>query len=174
MLADAQSSMRHNYINGGPGVFISGLVWLIAAIVTTFIGFNGGIIAFFIGGMLIHPVSALVENKMKQEAAVPDKGLIRLSLLTLPLLFGGLFLAYILSVQNQALFYPVMAIVIGLRYVAFQRIYGLNVFIILGTLLSFVGALFLLRQLETVFVVPIVVGVVELFFGTYLTRRKLT
>lgn len=172
MLADAQLSMRSNYINGGPGVAISGLIWLVAAIVTKLVDFNSGMIAFFIGGMLVHPVSVMISNQLKQETVVPDKGLMRLSLLTLPLLFGGLYLAYVLSAQNQALFYPVMSMVIGLRYIAFQRIYGLNIFMMLGVALTIVGALFLFRPLEPVFVVPIVVGVVEIVFGLLLTRQK--
>ena len=167
----AQSNMRRNYMNGGPGVAISGLVWLLAVLVTTRAGFQTGLMTFFLGGMLIHPLSVIISRQFTPQAPPPDKGLVRLALLSLPVLFAGLFLSYMLSKHNPALFYPAMAVTIGLRYLIFYRVYGLKKFIILGGLLMFIGALFFGMQAKLV-VPPIIVGACELFFGILLMRQE--
>lgn len=168
---DAQSTMRHNYINGGPGVATSGVVWLVATAVGLTSGFQPSMLCFFFGGMLIHPISVLVSQMIKRDGPAPDKKLVRLSIMTLPFLFAGLFWAYATSLQNQALFYPIMAIAIGLRYLIFQRIYGLKSFVYLGLCLAVIGGVTYATQ-PTVFLVPLLVGMVELFFGIWLTMQK--
>ena len=171
MLQDAQSTMRRNYINGGPGVFVSGLTWVIAAGVTYYYGFQLGMLSLFLGGMLIVPLSGLIENHMKVDVPTPDKGLTRLAILTLPLLFGGLFLGYVMSMHNEALFFEIMAVAIGVRYLVFSRIYRLKAFIALGLILTGVGIAGQFVPLSLT-VVPLIVGVVELVFGTFLMNRK--
>lgn len=168
----AQLTMRQNYMNGGPGVCVSGVVWLAAAAVTWVSGFTPGIIVFFLGGMIIHPASGIIEKILRKTPppSPPDKGLVRLSVLTLPILFGGLYLAYILSAQNQNLFYPVMAAAIGLRYLIFQRIYGLQTFIALGAILMAIGIGSHFLQIKLIWV-PVIVGITELLFGLWLVRK---
>ncbi len=173
MLAASQSTMGHNYINGGPGVLVSGFVWLISAIVTYAIGFQAGMLSLFVGGMLIVPISGVIERQMRDDVVAPDKGLTRLAILTLPLLFGGLFLGYIMSFRNEALFYEIVAIAIGLRYLVFSRIYGLKSFIVLGLLLIITGIGAYFRASSLVFV-PAAVGVIELIVGSFLMQRKRT
>jgi len=161
------------YVNGGPGVFTSGLVWLFAAIILQFFDFQSSIIVFFIGGMMIHPLSVFVGGKIRTQPAIPDKALLRLALFTLPLLFGGLFLAYIMSTHNQALFYPIMAMAIGIRYLLFKLIYGLNAFILLGLLLTITGIVTYFISVNLA-VVPLIVGVIEILIGIWLTRHRNT
>jgi len=118
MLRAAQSTMRQNYINGGPGVLISGVAWITAAIATHIAGSQIGMLTLFIGGMLIVPISGMIEKALKGDVSVPDKGLTRLALLTLPLLFGGLLLGYVMSFQNDALFF----ILFFLGYMALKHL----------------------------------------------------
>ncbi|MEL6569544.1 MAG: hypothetical protein AAFQ22_14100 [Pseudomonadota bacterium] len=167
MLGAAQSTMRQNYINGGPGVSISGLAWLSAAIVTHLVGFQWGMLTLFIGGMLIVPISGVIENTMKGDVSAPDKGLTRLALLTLPLLFGGLFLGYVLSFQSEALFFETVAVAIGLRYLVFSHVYGLKTFVVLGAMLAATGITAYLIPIELA-LTPAVVGIVELLIGVFL------
>lgn len=169
MPVSAQKTMRLSYINGGPGVVISGLVWLLAAVVTYLISFTAGILIFFVGGMLIHPASLLISAKLKKETVTPDKQLTRLAMFTLPILFGGLYLAYVMSQQDEVLFFPIMAAVIGIRYLVFQKIYGVGTYIVLGMTLSIIGIAAGILHTELV-LVPFLVGFVEILFGIRLTQ----
>lgn len=56
-IVDAQSDMRDAYAAGGPGVLVSGLVWLAVAISDSPVA---GLLTLFVGGMLIHPASMMI------------------------------------------------------------------------------------------------------------------
>ena len=169
----AQQTMRANFIDGGPGVIISGLVWIMAAIVTHFHGFQIGIICFFIGGTLIYPLSVVVDNLMKpKDTPKPDPGLMRLAMMTLPILFSGLLLAFMMSKSDPLLFYPIMAVAIGLRYLPFEKLYGLKSYWVLGAVLIAVGAAALLRSGVLPVHMAAGVGVIELGFGAYITAIR--
>ena len=165
--------MRANFINGGPGVIISGLVWMIAAAVTHYASFFTGMICFFFGGSLIYPLSEVVDRMLKpKDTPKPDPKLMKLAMMTLPILFGGLFLAYVMSRTDRSLFYPIMAIAIGVRYIIFEKLYGLKVFWVLGSVLTAIGvAAILCSNLPPVHVAA-AVGMIEVLFGIYITSRK--
>jgi len=113
--------MRQNYADGGPGVIVSGLVWLITAAVIYMRGDWPGMITLFFGGMAIYPVSLLISNRMKaKDIDPPDKRLTHLALLTLPLLFGGIYAGYVLSSSRTLLFFTIIAMAIGIRYIIFE------------------------------------------------------
>lgn len=172
-MTPAQQNMRAIYINGGPGVFISGLVWLIAALVTHVQSFEMGMIALFIGGALIHPLSVLVCKTMNSEPLEPaDPKLTKIALLTLPILFAGFYVAYLASAQRPALFFACMAIAIGLRYLVFKRIYGLTTFALLGSTLVLVGIIAGGVKNLTPVQIAAIVGCIELGFGVWLTRQN--
>ena len=169
----AQSTMRANFLNGGPGVCVSGLVWTLAALVTHFAGFQTGMITFFIGGMLIVPISSLIERMIKpKELEKPDPKLMREAMMNLPILFGGLFIAYMASKSDVSMFYPVAAVTIGLRYLLFQRLYGLSLFWGLGLTLMTVGAIGLYHGAVTPVAMALCVGVIELLFGVIIWRKR--
>ena len=169
-----QQTMRQNYADGGPGVLVSGLVWLMTAIIIIGFSDKGGMLALFIGGMAIHPISSLIDNRLKRPGiSEPDKSLTRLALLTLPLLFAGLYLGYLLSEQRIALFFSVTAVTIGLRYLIFQCIYGLKAYWVLGFILMGLGLLASLAPPVLALQIVTIVGMIELLFGIWLTHRFL-
>ena len=55
ILATAQRDMRTGYMDGAPGVLVSGLVWAIAGCVATWLSPQRAVWALFIGGVFIHP-----------------------------------------------------------------------------------------------------------------------
>lgn len=169
MSVSAQSTMRLSHKNGGPGVLISGIVWILAATTTYVDSFSTGILVFFVGGMLIHPVSLLISSKIKKEEVIPDKQLTRLAVFTLPILFGGLYLAYVMSQQQEALFFPIMAAAIGIRYLLFQKIYGIGSFVTLGATLIIIAIVATTQNTELA-LVPLAVGIVEIIFGIWITK----
>ena len=56
-LGESQRDMRRAYVNGGVGIFVSGLLWVIAGVVTLYAVLFYGMAALFFVGMLIHPLS---------------------------------------------------------------------------------------------------------------------
>ncbi len=54
-IEEAQGDMRQSYLNGGPGMMVSGVVWLAAGIVALVNTELISVLVFFLGGMLIHP-----------------------------------------------------------------------------------------------------------------------
>ena len=56
-LGEAQRDMRRAYVNGGVGIFASGLVWTLSGLVTMNISLIAGMATLFFGGMAIHPIS---------------------------------------------------------------------------------------------------------------------
>lgn len=167
MSTTAQLTMRQKYLNGAPGVIFSGFVWLFAALVTNHTDFLTGAMAFLVGGMLIHPASVLISNMLNKNAPQPDEGLSKLAILTLPILFSGLFLAWMLTLSGHELFYPVVAIAVGIRYLFFKLIYGQDLFTLLGILLAALGAAGYFLKLPMI-EVPIYVGLSELIIGVLL------
>ena len=54
-----QQEMRHAHYDGAPGILVSGLVWIAAALVCYQLGMNKAVWTLLIGGALIHPISLI-------------------------------------------------------------------------------------------------------------------
>ena len=63
-LGEAQRDMRRAYVNGGVGIFASGLVWTLSGLVTMNISLIAGMATLFFGGMAIHPISVLLARSV--------------------------------------------------------------------------------------------------------------
>lgn len=59
IVGDAQRDLRRAFVGGGPGVFVSALVWFAAAAVEHSQGIAPAFVMLFFGGMLIFPLSAM-------------------------------------------------------------------------------------------------------------------
>ena len=163
---EAQKEMRHAYYGGGPGVLISGLIWLITGILSYFLTAQMTILIFFFGGMLIHPLG-LVASKLLMRSGKHDKHnpFGKLAMESTILLFVGLFIAYSVFQLNPNWFFPIMLMIIGARYLVFQTIYGLKLFWVLGMILIVAG--FVSMRLDLPFQIPAVLGgVIEIVIGT--------
>lgn len=167
-IRDAQADMRQAYVGGGPGVVASGLVWLAAAAVSAQTSAEMGMLAFFFGGMLIHPLG-VVGSKLLGRTGAHAEGnpLGTLALETTAPLLLGLLLAYAASRAVLGWFFPAMLVVIGGRYAAFSTLYGSRLYWVLAILLSFGGIA--LAAAEVPFWVPAAAGgAVEVAFGALL------
>lgn len=65
---EQQHEMRRAYYDGAPGVLVSGLVWISAALVCYQLGGDKGVWALLIGGALIHPISIIVTKAIGRPA----------------------------------------------------------------------------------------------------------
>ena len=68
LFEEQQVEMRHAYYDGAPGVLVSGLVWIAAALVCHLLGLSQAVWTLLIGGAFIHPVSALATRAMGRPA----------------------------------------------------------------------------------------------------------
>lgn len=138
----AQQEMRHAWYAGAPGVFVSGIVWSTAALVTTFVGLREGIMTLLVGGMLIHPLGIVVVRALgrpaKQSAGNPFA---RLAMESTVLMLFGITLALAVATFHPAWFFPAMLLVIGGRYLVFATIYGLRRYWALGGALACAGVI---------------------------------
>lgn len=172
IVSDAQRDLRRAYVGGGPGVFVSGLVWIAAALVEAGKGVGPAFAMLFFGGMAIFPVSAMASRllfRREKEASVNPLGAIALE--STIAMIGGLFAAWLFLRFQPDYVFPLAAIAVGTHYAVFRTIYGDLLFWVLGGLITAVG-------LVAIFdVVPIpggpilAVGVIELLFAVLLTMR---
>ena len=171
-LSEAQADLRRAYVGGGPGTVISGLVWIAAAVAQARQGVGTGFAVLFFGGMLIFPLSLVVNRALLGRAREsPENPFGRLVLESTVAMIAGLFAAWLFLRHDAALVMPLAALAVGAHYFAFRTAYGLAVYWGLGAVIvaMSVGALYGLAPLAGFLVVT--VGVVEIAFGLVLTVR---
>jgi hypothetical protein len=140
-LREAQRDMRRAYVNGGVGIFVSGLVWVIAGAATFYVDLFSGMAALFFGGMLIHPLSLLLARRVyhRGRAGAPNP-LEMLALQSAAFLIIGLAIAYLVSGTYSDWFFAIALLTVGARYLVFQTVYGMRFYLILGAGLIAIAA----------------------------------
>lgn len=171
---EAQADLRRAYLDAGPGTVISGLVWALAAVVQARSGVGAGFAALFIGGMLIYPLSLVVNRGLFRRAAEsPDNPFGRTVLESTIAMIAAFLPAWLFLESAPALVMPLAALAVGAHYFAFRTAYGMSIFWALGSLLMAMS----LAAIYRVFPMPgafvLAVAVVEILFGAFLTVRAL-
>lgn len=171
-LSEAQADLRRAHVNGGAGVLVSGLAWSAAAIAFLIAGPKPNFVTLFLCGLAIAPVAQLVSKFVfKAPAAGPGKRLEWIGTATVPVLLAGFFFGYLGLPAQPFAAIPMVAIGVGLRYLAFPVMYGGLVFLGLGAAFIAGGAAGLAAP-ESV-AVPMTLGLAmaELALGSWLTRQ---
>ena len=170
-LVAAQQDLARAYAGGAPGVFVSGLVWVIAGAVWHLHGTTAAFAALFFGGMAIHPLGVLIERAVfKAPRATIGKTLEMLAIeATIPL-FVGVLIAWVLLVRAPDLAIPVFAAIVGARYFLFRTMYGEIAYWALGGAIVVIAGLALFG-----ITLPLnpgfVVGMIELVAAALILRR---
>ena len=165
IIADAQKDMRDAYLGGGPGILISSIVWLTAGIVAVYNSDLSSLIVFFVGGMFIYPVSTLISKLLKRTGKhLKENPLGKLAIESTAILFIGLFISYSIFQSFPNWFYPIMLMIIGMRYLLFQSIYGLKIYWGIGLILITSGYMCLSTN-QALHIGAIAGGVIELIFS---------
>lgn len=171
-ILDAQQDMRVAYYGGGPGVIVSGSVWLIAGCVAYLISPNAGMLALIFGGMAIFPASVLLckiigasgkHQKVNPLAPLALEGTFWM-LITIPVAVGAAF-------YKIEWFFPAMLFVIAGRYLTFSTLYGNRLYWALAAAL-FISGWGLLSTEAPAFSVALTGGLVECCFGAALIRGQ--
>ena len=169
---DAQENMRDAYLGGGPGMLVSGIVWLIAGLVGFFVSVQASVFTLFIGGMFIFPSGQQLSKLLGRSGAHNQDNPLRfLALESTFLLFIGIFLAFVIVQFRSELFFPIMLMIIGGRYLTFQTIYGMRVYWVIGGLLAIAGGLTM--ALNAPFVTGAFIGGGTEVIGSFILMRTM-
>jgi len=170
-ISQAQADMRQAYFDGAAGVLVSGLVWLVAALVAALATAPAAVLALLVGGAMIHPLSVLLVKRLGRSGRhAASNPLGRLAIEGTVWLLAGIAIAVLLQTLRVQWFFPAMLLTIGARYLSFQTLYGLRLYWLCGAALGIAGiALLLLRA-------PVVLAaatgaVIELGFAGLLFRQ---
>jgi hypothetical protein len=173
-LVSAQRDMSRAYVAGSPGVFVSGVVWLVAGALRTAVSAEIAFAGLFVGGMLIVPAALLIARVVFGAPKVADDNpLQRLGFESTIVLFAGILLAYVLLTAAPPFAFPALALAIGARYFAFRTIYDDWLYWALGGTLMALATFALLGYGLSETALLFAVGAAEcIFAGLLLTRRK--
>ena len=140
-ILDSQREMRSAFLGGFAGQLISGIIWLVAAALGTWLSPVAGMAALFFGSMGIFPLTQLLVRLMGRPGRVsPQNGLWPLGsqvAFTVPLNF---LLVGAATLYRENWFFPAAMIVVGTHYLPFITLYGMKMFGILAGLLVVSGA----------------------------------
>ena len=160
-----QKDMRIAYLGGGTGILVSGIVWLISGLAGMYLTKETSILTFFIGGILIYPLGVFSAKLLNRSGKhQKNNPLAQLATESTAILFVGLFIAYSIFQIQKLWFFPVMLMIIGVRYLVFQSIYGMRIYWILGLFLIVSGMLCLTSN-QSFHFGGIAGGIIELIFG---------
>jgi hypothetical protein len=128
-----QQEMRHAFVGGAPGILVSGLVWIAAAVVCAQRGIGSAVWTLLIGGALIHPFSIVLTKAIGRPAKTPPgNALNALAMSSTVWLIFSCAMAFGLYLLQPNLFFPAMMLTIGSRYMIFATVYGRPLFWALG------------------------------------------
>ncbi len=132
--------MRAAYVDGAPGALVSGVVWLAAAATSLALGAKASVWVLLVGGMSIFPL-AVVVCRLMGASGKHTKGnpLGLLAMEGTAWLMAGIYLSLAVFLAGTPLFFTVMLLVVGSRYLTFQTLYGLRAYWFAGGALCVVG-----------------------------------
>jgi hypothetical protein len=169
LISDAQRDLRRAYVGGGPGVMISGLIWLVATVVQLKQGIGAGFTALFFGGMLIFPITKLLCRFLFRRDSETPGNPFGLTVLECTIaMIGGLFAAWLFLPSRPMLTFPLAAVAVGTHYCVFATAYGNRWFWLIAGIVTAIGCgdIFLAQMHGAT---ALLVTVTELVFGLALT-----
>lgn len=171
-LTQAQADMRRAHVNGGAGVLVSGLVWLLAGAVLAVADERTAFIVLFIAGMAIAPLAQLATRFVfRAPAATTGKRLERIALVTVPILLAGFYLGWRGMADAPERAVPIVAVAVGVRYLAFPIMFASRAFLVLGAVFIALGWLGMAGAGALPVNIALVLGLVELAVGAWLWRQ---
>jgi len=140
-LTQAQAELRYRYRSGSVGQIYAGTVWLLSAGLWAAVGSTAGFFVLLIGGFFIYPVTTLVSRLLGNPGSVPPANPLREASITIPIV-GALCIpvAGAAALYDIEWFYPAFMVVMGAHYLPFSHLYGMRMFLPLGTGMWLVGS----------------------------------
>ncbi len=171
-LTEAQEDLRRAHVNGGAGVMVSGLAWLVSALFFLAAGPRPAFFALFFCGLAIAPVAQLATKFVfKASPAVTGKRLEMIALATVPVLLAGFYIGWLRLGAEPFAAIPIVAVGVGLRYLTFPVMYGGYRFALLGAAFIAAGGAGLAAPEQVALPAALGLALTELAVGTVLWRQ---
>ncbi|WP_397576837.1 DUF7010 family protein [Sphingorhabdus sp.] len=168
-LGEAQRDMRRAYVNGGVGIFASGLVWTLSGLVTMNISLIAGMATLFFGGMAIHPISVLLARSVYRRGKTRSPNPMEtLALQSTAFLIIGLVIAFLVSSTFSHLFFSIVLLTVAARYLVFQTVYGMRLYLILAIVLMCIASLAFWMPGVTPAFIALTAGIIELLCSAFI------
>ncbi|MRX28156.1 hypothetical protein [Kangiella sp. HZ709] len=170
----AQAEARYQYLRGGTGAFVSGFVWLIAALVASYYGLNQGFIVLFFGGMLIFPLSTLVLKLIFKRTLLANghpSGQIVIE--TVFPMIAMLVIAWLLIPIKPEWVFAVASIGVGTHYFGFRTAYGDFSYWVLGSVMTLVGLITIFFKQPKPELVPYIIAIIEIIFAIWVVALSI-
>jgi len=139
-ILDSQREMRSAFLGGFAGQFVSGTIWLISALLSSWVSPRYGMVMLFFGSMFIFPLTQFIIRLTGRPGKVSKKnGLWPLgaqTAFTVPINF---LLVGAATLYRQTWFFPAAMIVVGSHYLPFITLYGMKMFGVLAVLMVLGG-----------------------------------
>ena len=169
--AQHQQEMCHAHYDGAPGILVSGLVWMTAALVCYQLSIDKGVWTLLIGGALIYPLSALLTKFLGRPASTSKTNALNpLAMASTFWLIACCAMAYGLFLLRPYLFFPAMMLSIGCRYFIFASVYGKAVYWVLGAILVGAGLASFFTML-TPMMAAAIGGLIEIGFAGFMFSK---
>jgi len=173
-ISEAQADLRRAYVGGGPGAFISGSLWFVAAWVEAHHGIRNSFITLFFGGMLIYPLGLAASRLLFRRASESSGNpMAPIALESTIAMIGCLLAAWLILPLRPEMVFPIAAIAVGTHYFVFKTAYGDRAYWLLAALITAAA----LVKIFNVAALPggliLAVGIIEVAFGIVLTLRDL-
>jgi len=140
-IKSAQAEMRSAFLGGFAGQLVSGVIWLLSALISFIHSPIFGMGFLFISSMFIFPLTQFVLRVMGRPAkASEENSLWPLGAQVAFIVPINFLLVGAATLYREIWFYPAAMIVVGAHYLPFITLYGMKMFGILAALLVLGGA----------------------------------
>ena len=173
-ITDVQADLRRAYVGGGPGAFVSGVLWFVAAWVEVNHGIRTAFVALFFGGMMIYPLGLAASRLLFRRASeTSGNPMGPVALESTIAMIGCLLAAWLILPFQPALVFPIAAVAVGTHYFVFKTAYGDKIYWLLAAIVSALGLAEVFGVTHLAGGLILAVGLVEVTFGALLTMRAL-
>lgn len=176
-LCEQQKELRVAFMGGFAGQLVSGIIWIISAIVGELQSESAAILVLFFGCMWIYPLTKLVLRLMGRAVLIiQTNALWKLGAqlaFTVPINF---LLVWIMIQYDTSWFYPAVMILVGAHYLPFITLYGMKMFGILGGIIVVLGTVMIFGEVEVFVLGGWITGlilVVFAFIGKYIVNKEI-
>ena len=139
-IQDAQREVRSVYIGGFWGQLVSSVIWLMSAMVGTWVTPRASILTVVIGGFFIFPLTQMLLRLSGRRASVSrDNSFHSLGMQVAFVLPFSMLLLVPVGHYDLNLFFPALMVLLGAHYFPFATLYGMRMFLFLGGILIAAG-----------------------------------
>ena len=138
---DHHEEVRVAYLGGFSFLAFEGVLWIVSALLGSFVSVGWAIAALVVGGMLIPLGAQAIQRLMRRPPVGPENPLIGLSTsaaFVIPLCYPVIAAA---TIADTDWFFPAFAVVVGAHYPPFAYVYRMRLYLALCGVLVGGGAL---------------------------------